>query len=93
MGFLLRDSKKVYREVEEPYAVFHKGCGTLFRIGEKIEMESYFDSVTNRYRAFGFHGEADEITLMELPKDQEEIDRVFGIVDYIGRLYQKQMTN
>lgn len=93
MLFLLRDHKKVYRELKEPYAVFDKICGTLLRIGEKEEMESYLETVTNRYRAFGLHGVADEITLMELPKDQEEIDKVFGIVDYIGRLYQQRMAN
>jgi hypothetical protein len=93
VGFLIRDHQKVYREVEEPYAVFHKGCWTLYKIGEKEHMESYFEFVTNRYRAFGFHGEADEIILMELPKDQEEIDKVFGIVDYIGKLYQQRMLH
>lgn len=93
MSFLLRDNKKVYREVEEPYAVFHKELGTLLKIGEKEEMHSYFENITSRYRAFGFHQEADEITLMELPKEQEEIDKVFGIVDYVGRLYHRSMAH
>lgn len=93
MSFLLRDNKKVYREIEEPCAVFHKELGTLLKIGEKEEMQSYFDNITNRYRAFGLHQEADQITLMELPKEQEEIDKVFGIVDYIGRLYQHSMAH
>ena len=93
MGFLLRDHNKIYREVEEPYAVFHKECGTLFRIGEKEEMEDVLEHMTSRYRMFGFHEEAEQVTLMELPKDQEEIDKVFGIVDYIGKLYQKHILN
>lgn len=93
MNFLLRANGKVYRKIKKPWAIFCKSLGCLHRIGEKEEMEAVFESMQNRYRAFGFHDEADDIALIELPKDQGEIDKVFGIVDYIGKLYQRTLVH
>jgi len=87
--FLIRNGNEVFNEVQNPYAIFNKSRGSLIRIGEKQVMEDYFEEVQKRYRSIGFHQEADDVGLMELPKDQDEIDKVFQIVDYIGILYKK----
>lgn len=86
--FLIQDHQRIYEKVQEPYAVLSKSCGTLLRIGEKENMERYFNHITNRYMLSGLREESEDIVLMELPKDQLEIDKVVGIVDYVGKLYQ-----
>lgn len=86
--FLIRAEGNVYNKVKEPYAVFDKSLGVLHKIGEREEMEKYFELVQDRYRTHGFFNQADDIGLMELPKNQVEIDKVFGITGYIGKLYK-----
>lgn len=79
----------IYNRVENPAAVFDKESGTLNRIGERDDMLTYFNMASGQYRANGHHHIADELTYMELPKNQQEIDRVFQITGYIKRLYEK----
>jgi hypothetical protein len=88
--YQIRDEKgRVFNEVLVPTAVYDSRDSVLLKIGEKEDMESFFEEVQNRYRAFGFQQEADDICLMELPKEQAEIDKVFQICDYIGVLHKK----
>lgn len=85
----------VFNSVENPAVVFDKNCGTLLKIGEREVMDAYFDKIQSRYRAGGFPEMADDITLIDLPRDQEVIDRVFQTIDYVGVLYKnmlKEMT-
>lgn len=55
-------------------------------------MKQYFDTIQQSYRINGFSDIADDITLMELPKEQEEIDKVFQICDYVGVLYKRTLN-
>lgn len=88
--FLIRDgSGKVYNKVIIPAVVYDAKDSVLLKIGEKEEMETYFETVQNQYRFFGFNEMADDISFMELPKDQETIDKVFQICDYIGKLHKR----
>lgn len=92
--FLIRDgSGQVFNEVQNPAAVYDSRDSVLIKIGEFSDMQQYFNSIQNSYRAHGFHLEADDIALMELPKDQAEIDKVFGICDYIGKLHAQKYIN
>lgn len=93
MSYLLRTKKEVIRKLEDPYVVFDSEHSVLLKIGEKKEMEEYFDLATRSYRSYGYDSQADVICLMELPKDQEEIDKVFNICDYVGRLYERNLAN
>ncbi|MCR6108646.1 hypothetical protein HXA34_20335 [Salipaludibacillus agaradhaerens] len=90
MLFEIRDEKgEVYNRVENPAAVFDAESGTLHKIGEADKMQRAFNAMTETYREAGLHGMADDLHYMELPKDQEEIDKVFQNADYIKRLYEK----
>lgn len=86
--FLIRDSKKIHNKVENPAVVYDGESSVLLKIGEKSKMEEFFTIIQERYRSFGFYDMADNIYLMDLPRDQEEIDKVFGICDYIGKLHK-----
>ncbi|PLS19403.1 hypothetical protein CVD28_03030 [Bacillus sp. M6-12] len=92
--YQIRDGQgKVFNEVVNPTVVYDSRDSVLLKIGEKEVMETYFETVQNQYRAFGLHDVADDISLMELPKNQEEIDKVFQICDYIGVLHKKAFIN
>ncbi|MGX1266637.1 hypothetical protein RKD55_004581 [Rossellomorea marisflavi] len=88
MKYLIRDGKgTVYNTVENPAAVFDQDSGTLHRICEHEAAIEYFNQRNDRYRAHGHHDIADDLTYMELPKDQKEIDKVFQITGYIKKLH------
>ncbi|WP_303982215.1 hypothetical protein [Niallia circulans] len=91
--FLIRDeSSREYNKVSIPAAVYDSRDSVLLKIGEREDMLSYFDLVQNKYRKEGFHVIANDISFMELPKDQVEIDKVFQICDYIGKLHAKRLN-
>ena len=91
--FLIRDgSGRKYNQVNIPAAVYDSRDSVLLKIGEREDMLSYFDLVQNKYRKEGFHDIANDISFMELPKDQVEIDKVFQICDYIGKLHTKRLN-
>lgn len=90
MKFKIKDDKgEIFNTVEHPAAVFDRETGTLHKIGNRETILEQFNVITEAYRAHGFHDIADDVIYMELPKDQEEIDRVFQITGYIKRLYEK----
>lgn len=85
--YLIRDvAGKVYNKVKNPAAVYDSRDSVLLKIGERESMEEYFNTIQNQYRFYGFNDMADDISFMELPKNQETIDKVFQICDYIGKL-------
>lgn len=94
MKFQIRDEKgQIFNTVEEPAAVFDKESGTLHKIGDRENILSHFEVMTQAYRVHGFHDIADDITFMELPKNQEVIDKVFQNTGYIKRLYDKSYVS
>lgn len=89
--FLIRDENgEVFNQVENPAAVFDAESGTLLRIGEHDTMLQVFDTLNTKYRQAGLVDMADHIMMIDLPRDQTEIDRVFQICDYVKTL-AKQM--
>lgn len=87
------DNGHVFNEVKVPAAVYDSRNSVLLKIGEKKLMKEYYEIVQKHYRLHGFDEIADDICLMELPKDQKEIDKVFQICDYIGNLHKKYYKN
>lgn len=87
--FQIRSEEKVYNKVEQPAAVFDKSTGALFGIGESRTMIEQYDHICNAYLANGMPEMTKSITYMDLPKDQEEIDKVFQITGYIKQLYER----
>ena len=88
--YLIRDEKgEVFNRVKTPTVVFDGKDAVLYKIGEKEAMEDYYELCQKRYRSSGFHSMADDLVLMDIPKDQETIDKVFQITGYIGVLYKQ----
>lgn len=91
--FLIRDGAgRVFNKVKNPAAVYDSASSVLLKIGEKEAMEDYFNHINVTYSNFGFNDIAEDVCIMDLPRDQEEIDKVFGICDYIGKLHRKKMN-
>lgn len=87
LEFLIRDNGKIFNKVKRPAIVFDKYTGTMHKIGEYEEMELYFKIAVEAYKRQGFYGQAEDITFMELPKEQEEIDKAFQNTGYLLKLY------
>lgn len=87
--FLVQSGGKIYNTVKNPAAVYDRQDSVLLKIGEWEAMYQYWETVQQQYRTSGFAEMADDICIMELPKSQEEIDKVFGICDYIGKLHRQ----
>lgn len=88
----IRDEKgEVFNRVKEPAVVFDRETGTIYKIGEYEVMEEYFNRTQTLYRSQGFGDIADEMILMELPGNQQIIDRVFQISGYVKRLYEENI--
>lgn len=90
--FLIQDSTgKVFNKVQNPTAVYDARDSVLLKIGEWENMYKFYEEVQARYNLFGYSEEARDIHIMTLPKDQELIDKVFQICDYIGVLHRHAM--
>lgn len=90
MTFEIRDeSGQIFNRVTNPAAVFDKETGTIHKIGERDVIIEHFNLMTEHYRAHGLHDVADDVTFMELPKIQDELDKVFQITGYIKRLHDR----
>ncbi len=88
--FLIRDgSGYVFNEVENPAVVFDSSCSVLLKIGEHEQMEKYYSFVYRRLTSAGIDDMANDLVLMSLPRDQGEIDKVFQICDYVGKIYEE----
>lgn len=85
--FKIRANGEIFNRVSRPACVFDRENGALLKIGEFDEMKQYFHNTTAVYRSHGFNEIASDIVFMELPKDQDEIDKVFQITGYVTRLY------
>lgn len=93
MAFKLTDGTNVYTEgINEPYMVIDD-LGTLLKIGEKGMVTSYYEKTLQTYNSAGFFDEASSLMLVELPKDQEEIDKVFNITGYAKRYIPSSTNN
>lgn len=91
--YLIRGGKEeVYNTVENPAVVFDKESGTLLKIGEKAVMQDYYEETQAIYRNNGAGFMADAMCLMDLPKDQEIIDRAFQNSGYVLKLYLKSLN-
>lgn len=89
MKFQIRDEKVIHNTVENPAAVFDRESGTLHKIGERDAMLAYFNDTHDKYRENGLDEDAEHLTYMELPEDQQEINKVFQITGYVKKLYQE----
>ncbi|MDZ5711341.1 hypothetical protein [Jeotgalibacillus haloalkalitolerans] len=97
--FTIRNEKgEIFHDVIQPAVCFCKTTGTLFKIDELDICSDFARKTTIRYLAAAKHGiitdkEAEmmigDMTIMDLPKDQFEIDKVYQIRGYVKSLYEK----
>lgn len=90
MEFLIRGGDgEVINKVKNPGAVVDYELGILLKIGEYEDMKEYYEIMRNKYIVANFVSEANSLAYMNLPKDQEEIDKIFQNTGYI----KKYITN
>ena len=85
----IRDSKgEIFNEVKNPAVVADKsprGNYIMLKIGEREDMEKYYDTVVSNFEKMKFPQFAKDLCLVDLPKEQEIVDRVFQTTGYIDR--------
>lgn len=92
--YLVRDAKgNIFNELINPAVVFDKDLGVLLKIGEFDVMLEYYKETVNLYNNAKIGHAAESIALMNLPKNQDEIDKAFQISGYINVLYGKTKDN
>ncbi|MFV1457551.1 hypothetical protein [Bacillus mycoides] len=92
--FKIKDSNgMVYNRVKNPAALYDAELSVLHKVGESEFIASEYTRMVGMYRNAGLHEEADALQTLDLPHDQNEIDKVFQICDYIGVLHRKHKLN
>lgn len=92
MAILIRDEKTIYNSVKTPAVVFDKDLGVLLKIGDYSEMEKYYEITTNIYKERSLNFMVESLILLELPKDQDIVDKVFQNTGYLKSYYEKHFT-
>lgn len=88
---LIRDGKgEIYNKVKEPAVVFDNESGTIYKIGEYKVMKTYHQDVVKTYDNAGFKEMGDSLCLLELPRKQELIDKIFQNTGYL-KIYYKSL--
>lgn len=88
--FLVRDSKgEIFNRLKEPAVILDTEEEIVLKNGEYDDMLKYFEIMCKKYRDAGFDFMADNLAVMHLPKDQDEIDKVFSMHNYIGVIYKQ----
>lgn len=91
---LVRDETgKVFNKVSNPAIVFDKESGVYHKIGEYEIMKSYHEAAVVVYQRNEFYKMAEDLILLELPKDQEVLDNVFQISGYIKKFYEEKVES
>lgn len=78
----LISNNKIIRKLENPAIIYDLKSG-LVKIGEIKEVQETFTSLVDRYKLNGFSELADDLRYLELPHDEELIDKIFNISGYI----------
>lgn len=92
--FKVRDSDGMaYSQVKNPAALYDAEFSVLHKIGESAFIAAEYKRMVEAYRNAGLYDEANALQTMDLPHDQEEIDKVYQICDYIGVLHRKHKLN
>lgn len=81
------ENGQVFNTIIRPAVVADVVSGVIFKINEYEIMESYYSSVIKAYTDCGLHDIAKQILLIELPKDQDQIDKIFQISGYVKTFY------
>lgn len=84
--FLIRNEQgEIYNMVNEPAVVVDLAVNVVLKIGEYEDMQNYFNTMCKKYIDAGFSKMAHDLAVMHIPKDQEEIDKIFLNSGYIEK--------
>lgn len=76
--FLVRDADGfLFKKLKNPTVVYDKDLFILLCIGEPEAMESAFYRLKQHYNQKGQYRTANDICLLELPKNQDILDKVW----------------
>lgn len=87
------ESGEIYNKTNNPAVVFDKESGVYHKIGGYNSMKSYYEVARTAYEANGFQEMADNLILLELPKDQEIVDKVFQITGFLKTFYESEVLD
>jgi len=88
----IQDNRTIYNQVDSPAAVFDADTGTLYKIGESVDIFNYYEETQQLYRSKGFPDMADALIFVDLPKDQDLVDKVFQCSGFIKTWYSQNIT-
>lgn len=80
--------KEIFEEITEPAILFDKEVFTLLKIGNKFRVEQYFEESIEKCRKNN-SDLFESWFLMDLPKDAEELNRIWHNVGYFERHYKQ----
>lgn len=87
---VIRDDKGVViGDVNEPFAVFNKETGELFKIGSFEHVYPFYDTLTTAYFFNEQYDKVQTIEMMSLPKDQDIINDICKNKGFIKELYNQ----
>ncbi len=69
-------------DLENPACFFDKETFTLMKIGERELVKELYNYHRAAYLKGGYNKQADSLVMVDLPKDQDIIDKVFNISGY-----------
>lgn len=88
----IRANGEVFNEVENPSIVVdivekenEPNEYIMMKIGEKENMQDYYNLVLKRYKENGFENQIN-LAIIDLPRNQELVDRVFQTTGYLSRV-------
>lgn len=83
---------KIIQSLTSPAAFFDSDSGTLLKLGEAADVLPLYNHHYETLKAYGFTTNADAIVYMNLPLDEELINKIFHCSGYIQRIYQQQLS-
>lgn len=82
--FLIRDSLgNVFNKVNDPAVIVDNNI--LIKIGEYNDMLEYLEVMKEKYYKGGYIEFADNLSVIKVPKNQQEIDKIFNNSNYIDK--------
>lgn len=76
-------------EVSDPTVLFDRNFGTTHKYGSYDMVKKVYNDMYKQFADNNLTEIAENLTLMEMPKDQDEIDKFVNIIDYAGNYYKK----
>lgn len=80
---------EVISSVKKPAALFDTEDGTLYKLGEYVEVKSHYERCVSIYKEFGMEDQLETLAFLELKKDQELIDNIFQDSSHLQEIYKE----